>query len=207
VRARAEDGDRLFVVPLASTGVNPLPGTWPAVGMAGSLTLDVAFAGVPLEEDAAVGGPGFYLGRRGFWVGAVGVAAVWFGAAEEVAALLAARVGEDPHRLAHLGAVTARLFALDALFERAACLIEQSHADAPTLEWLARIVRSETESAASEILERTGRATGADPLGHNAAHAQRVADLTVYLRQSHGEADLAVLGDLAQRRAPRGGRS
>jgi alkylation response protein AidB-like acyl-CoA dehydrogenase len=204
VRGRADDGDRLFLVPLARAGVEPLAGTWPAVGMAGSLTLDVAFTEVMLDDDAAIGTPGFYLGRPGFWLGGIGVAAVWFGGAEGVAALLGPRVGEDPHRLAHLGAVTGRLFALDALFERAARLIDEGR-DAAGVERLARIVRSETEAGASEILERTGRATGADPLGHDAAHARRVADLTVYLRQSHGEGDLAALGVLEQRRPRRTG--
>ena len=33
----------------------------------------------------------------------------------------------------------------------------------------------------------------------DATHAQRVADLTVYVRQSHAERDLAALGLLAAR--------
>lgn len=50
------------------------------------------------------------------------------------------------------------------------------------------------ERGATEVMDRTGRATGAGPLGHDAAHARRVADLTVYLRQIHAEADLEALG-------------
>ncbi|MBZ4576138.1 acyl-CoA dehydrogenase, partial [Mycobacterium avium subsp. hominissuis] len=34
-------------------------------------------------------------------------------------------------------------------------------------------------------------------------HAQRVADLSIYIRQSHAERDLAELGRLAGRRAVR----
>ncbi|MGA9871067.1 MAG: acyl-CoA dehydrogenase, partial [Rhodococcus sp. (in: high G+C Gram-positive bacteria)] len=33
------------------------------------------------------------------------------------------------------------------------------------------------------------------PLCSNAEHARRVSDLTVFLRQSHAERDLAALGD------------
>ena len=46
------------------------------------------------------------------------------------------------------------------------------------------------EEGATTILTRVGRALGAGPLTRDAAHSRRVADLTVYLRQSHGERDL-----------------
>jgi hypothetical protein len=69
-------------------------------------------------------------------------------------------------------------------------------------EQLAVRVRATVESAATRVLEHVGRALGAGPLGHDAAHAQRVADLTVYLRQSHAEADLAHLGALLKENAP-----
>jgi alkylation response protein AidB-like acyl-CoA dehydrogenase len=196
VRAQALDGDRLFLVPLNQVGTQIMRDTWAAVGMADSLTFDVAFDGVRVASTGVVGEPDFYGSRRGFWVGSIGVAAVWLGGAEAVGSVLAAKAGEDPHRLAHLGAVAARLFGLDSLLERAERIIDEEESDVRCLERLARIVRSEVEAGATEILHRTGRATGADPLCHNAAHARRVADLTVYLRQSHGEADLAALGTL-----------
>jgi hypothetical protein len=41
-----------------------------------------------------------------------------------------------------------------------------------------------------------GRALGPAPLATDREHAQRVADLTVYLRQHHAERDLARLGEL-----------
>ena len=50
---------------------------------------------------------------------------------------------------------------------------------------------------ATEVLERTGRALGAAPLALDPEHGKRVADLTVYLRQSHAERDLAELGRAA----------
>ena len=46
-----------------------------------------------------------------------------------------------------------------------------------------------------------GRALGAGPLAHDAEHAQRVADLSVYVRQHHGERDLAGLGELLRTQA------
>jgi hypothetical protein len=58
------------------------------------------------------------------------------------------------------------------------------------------------EAAAREVLDRTGRALGAGPLCRDGAHARRVADLTVYLRQHHGERDLAELGAAVAAAAP-----
>jgi hypothetical protein len=53
------------------------------------------------------------------------------------------------------------------------------------------------EHAVDEAITRTGRALGPKPLAMDAEHAQRVADLTMYVRQSHAERDLAALGRLA----------
>ena len=53
------------------------------------------------------------------------------------------------------------------------------------------------EAAVDEAITRTGRALGPGPLCQDAQHAQRVADLTIYVRQSHAERDLEVLGRLA----------
>jgi hypothetical protein len=44
---------------------------------------------------------------------------------------------------------------------------------------------------------RTDRALGPGPLCLDEQHARAVADLTVYVRQSHAERDLAALGSLA----------
>jgi hypothetical protein len=63
------------------------------------------------------------------------------------------------------------------------------------------MVRAVVEQAATATIDRVGRALGAGPLCSDAAHAQHVADLTVYLQQSHAERDLADLGrDQAERR-------
>lgn len=186
VTAAAEDGIRLFAVPVAAA--TPVDGTWPAVGMAASDSRTVRFDAVAAEP---VGGPGAYVDRPGFAHGGIGVAACWYGGAVGVArALLAGARG--PHALAHLGGVDAALAGARAVLEAAAVAIDADPGgDARRL---ARRVRAVVEAAATEVLDRVGRATGAGPLCRDAAHAHRVADLTVYLRQSHAEADLADLG-------------
>ena len=194
-------GRRLFAVDLRDAGVQPLPSTWRNAGMAESDTRSVRFTGTPA---AAVGAPGEYLDRPGFWHGAVGVAACWLGGARAVAAALYARAaGEaaDPHTLAHLGAVDAALTAAEATLLCAARRVDADPLNRDgSAELIARRTRAVVETAVQETIGRTGRALGPGPLALDAEHAQRVADLTMYVRQSHAERDLAELGRLAGRR-------
>jgi alkylation response protein AidB-like acyl-CoA dehydrogenase len=193
VTAGSPGGPILVLVDLRQPGVSPRPGSWPAVGMADSDTLDVRFDDVAVPAGDQVGDFGFYAGRPGFAVGAVGVAAVWWGGAIGVAQALGNLAPDgDPHRLAHRGAVEAGLWSMRTVLREAARRVDADPTGDHAI--TAAIVRHLVEAGASEVLTRTGRATGADPLGHNRAHAQRVADLTVYLRQHHAESDLAALG-------------
>ena len=195
VTARAGDERRLFAVELDRPEVRPVPGTWHAVGMRESDSGAVDFTGVPAEP---VGIPDEYLTRPGFWHGAIGVAACWYGSACAIADTLherAAAGAADDHALAHLGAVTAALHAARRCLEDAAHRIDQDPVDhSGTARMRARTVRAVVEDAATAVLDRVGRALGAGPLCADPAHARRVADLTVYLRQSHAERDLADLG-------------
>jgi alkylation response protein AidB-like acyl-CoA dehydrogenase len=163
--------------------------------MSGSDTLDVEFHQVAVPRENQVGAAGFYTGRPGFAIGALGVAAVWWGGATGVAQILGHISPDgDPHRLAHRGAVEARLWSLRTVLGEAARRVDADPTGDHTV--MAAMVRQLVEAGASEVLTRTGRATGAEPLGHNRDHAQRVADLTVYLRQHHAESDEAALGRL-----------
>ena len=69
-----------------------------------------------------------------------------------------------------------------------------------TARLLARRARAVIEHAVEEVVTRTGRAMGPEPLCHDNLHAQRVADLVIYVRQSHAERDLADLGRLCRPR-------
>jgi alkylation response protein AidB-like acyl-CoA dehydrogenase len=195
VTAAADDGQRLFAV--ATTGLEPRDGSWPATGMAGSDTLHVGFPGVAAQP---VGPPDGYTSRPGFAHGGVGVAACWYGGARGVArALLDATAKRDigPHALAHLGAVDIALRTARAALDQAA---DEIDADPRDLRGAgprrALYVRGLIEAVATDVLTRTGRALGAGPLSHDEAHSRAVADLTVYLRQHHAERDLARLGEL-----------
>ena len=195
VTATAPDGDRLFAV--STRDLWPVPGTWPTTGMAASDTLDVRFADIAAEP---VGGPGGYTHRPGFAHGGAGVAACWYGGARAVGrTLLAAAAQRDvgPHALAHLGAVDIALSTAKTALDQAAAEIDADPDDRMNGGRLRALrVRALVEATCTEVMLRVGRALGAGPLGHDEAHSRRVADLTVYLRQHHGERDLAEIGAL-----------
>jgi alkylation response protein AidB-like acyl-CoA dehydrogenase len=195
VTADAPGGRRLFAV---TTGkLSPVPGTWPAVGMAGSDTFDVEFAQTPATP---IGPPGAYTDRPGFAHGGVGVAACWYGGARAVGATLltaATRRDVGPHALAHLGAVDVALRTARDALDEAADEIDADPADLKDGGWRRALrVRALVEAVATQVMRHVGRALGAGPLCHDAAHARRVADLTVYLRQHQAERDLAALAEI-----------
>lgn len=194
VTAREGEVRRLFSVRVGEIGCRPLEGTWQAVGMAGSDTPGVQFSDVPAH---LIGGPEAYVRRPGFWHGGIGVAACWYGGAVAASRVLreAAAGRAEPHTDAHLGAVDVQLYAAAVLLEQAADEIDADPYDERGGARLrAMRVRAFVESVCRDVLDHVGRATGAGPLCHDAAHARTVADLSVYIRQHHAERDLAALG-------------
>jgi hypothetical protein len=202
VTATAPDGRRLFAVEVPDPA--PVPGTWPATGMAASDSLDVRFGEVPAE---AVGPLEGYVERPGFAHGGVGVAACWYGGARAVGRTLLGAAGErdvGPHALAHLGAVDIALSTVRAALDGAADEIDADPADLKGAGRLRALrVRALAEAAATEVMSRVGRALGAGPLCLDEAHSRRVADLTVYVRQHHAERNLAELGALVAEQGTR----
>ena len=203
VTAHRPDGDRgLYAVDLRWSQVTPLEDSWRNAGMKDTGTRAVQFSGATATP---VGSPGEYLQRAGLWYGAIGVAACWLGGARGVAAAFYRAVGNqhssaahDAHAQAHLGAIDAALTAADAVLITTACRID-SGTDCAGAELIARRARAVVETAVEVTIVRTGRALGPAPLVLDAEHARRVADLAIYIRQSHAERDLAALGRLAVR--------
>jgi alkylation response protein AidB-like acyl-CoA dehydrogenase len=192
VTARTPDGIRVLVhVPLSQPGIQHHAERWHAVGMAATQSGDVAFDSVLAVQ---VGAADAYLERPGFWQGGIGIAACWYGAACAVARTLrrSSRLRHDVHAQAHLGAVDTALFTARCALRHAADAVDAAPAADAGL--LAARVRATVEAAATETLDRVGRALGAAPLCLDAVHAQRCTDLATFLRQSHAEADLQALG-------------
>ncbi|MBV8349391.1 MAG: acyl-CoA dehydrogenase [Mycolicibacterium sp.] len=202
VSACLPDGSRgLFAVELDHPAILALPSTWRNAGMQASATRSVQFSNAPAVP---IGRAGDYLDRPGFWHGAAGVAACWLGGARAVAAPLyqaGSAVSPDAHVLAHLGAVDAAIAAGEAMLVSTASRVDADPTDrSGDAERLARRTRAVVETAVDEAITRTGRALGPGPLALDSRHARHVADLMMYVRQSHAERDLAALGGLAAAR-------
>ena len=183
---------RLAAVAMAQPGVQITDQGWHAVGMASTGSVDVVFDGALAIP---VGNAGDYVARAGFWQGGAGIAACWYGGAAGIAAMTRDLAGPKPdaHKLAHLGAIDVALAGAAAVLRETAAWIDEqpsSLAHQPALR--ARLV---IEAAATSVLAHAGRAMGAGPLCRDPKVARAMADLPVFLRQSHAERDLAALGE------------
>ena len=185
---------RLFSVSLRDAGVEVIDGAWKSRGLVEIPSGPVRFTGVPAET---VGDPGWYLTRPGFAIGGIGVAACWYGGAVGIArtvfATLASR-SPNAHAIAHLGAIDELLQGARRALAEAAELVSRGDANGDAGKLLAHRVRATVARACDEIIERSGRALGPAPLALDAAHAKRVADLSLYVRQYHSERDQEALG-------------
>lgn len=183
----------LLAVALDAPGITVGNDDWHAAGMRATETHAVAFDATPATFIADAED---YFSRPGFWHGAIGVAACWFGGAQRVAQAVLAHPRDDDVALMHRGAVDVALFSGEAVLASAAAAIDDAPDDGVAAQVLALRVRAHIESVAGEIIDRVGRSRGPGPLVADVSHAGAVADLTVYIRQSHAERDLIALGRL-----------
>jgi alkylation response protein AidB-like acyl-CoA dehydrogenase len=200
VTAETSDGYRLFDISVADNVTYAQPDSWPAVGMAGSYSDTLEFGGPPIPDERAIGGPDFYLQRPGFWFGAVGVAACWYGGAQGLVSYLSGFLGPHPsdYALVELGYAMAHIEAMGYLLAHAANAIDDDPIDAKgEASRRALVVRHSVHHGATQVLGHVAAAGGARPLCHDRAQAQRAADLYVYLAQHHGPQDAVQLGRLA----------
>ena len=181
----------LACVALDAPGVTVTDEGWHAVGMQGTASVDVRFDDVPAQP---LGEPGDYTGRPGFWQGGAGIAACWWGGASAIGRMAAEAISgrEDPHARAHLGQIDVALAQSAALLRECAAWID-THPQADAQTWALR-VRLACEATADAVVHHAGRALGAGPLCRNPRFARAMADLPVFIRQSHAERDLASLG-------------
>lgn len=181
----------LACVALDAPGVTITGEGWHAIGMQGTASVDVRFDDVPAQ---ALGWPGDYTRRPGFWQGGAGIAACWWGGASVIGQMAADAIGsrDDPHARAHLGQIDVALTQSAALLRECAAWID-AHPKADAQTWALR-VRLACEATADTVMHHAGRALGAGPLCRNPRFARAMADLPVFIRQSHAERDLAALG-------------
>lgn len=200
VTADLDTGERcLFSVSNHDTTAYPEPRA--AGGMPASDTLTLTFPDTPATF---VGAADSYTDRPGFHHGGAGAAACWYGGAQAVADRLAQRAraeDADPGTLAHYGAVVRDMRSTHALLRLAAQQIDDDPEDrggkaAERALW----VRSAVAAMCWSVLGRSAEALGTGAFDSDVCYARASADLSVYIRQHHGDRDLARLGMLKARR-------
>lgn len=192
VGASADDPLQLFLVPLDRGGVHIDTSRWATAALAATGTGRVELD-VEMDGSAAIGPPGYYLDRAGFWHGAIGVAACWAGGAHGIHASTVGHVERrSPHVLANVGRSAAACWAMAAIVDRAANDIDRRPSAVDMA--AALTVRHLVANWCGDVTAASRRATGPGPLAFDAAHAQRIADLELYIEQQHHEADLAEIG-------------
>lgn len=185
---------RLLVLDMQQPGIRQHYTAWHAVGMQQTSTAQLEFDQVQVEKVAA---PNTYLDRPGFWHGAAGVAACWYGATTALAEYLKQALSHRPHpyKAMYLGDISRELLATRAMFWQLAGLIdrqpEQSH------ELQIRALRAQAEASALNVLTAVGKALGAAPYCENPHFSRLAADLPVFIRQSHAAFDLERIGELS----------
>jgi alkylation response protein AidB-like acyl-CoA dehydrogenase len=197
VTAESVAGYLTFDIAVNESVVSADDDSWPAVGMADSVSETLEFGGPVIGDDCVVGPGDFYTQRSGFWFGAVGVAACWFGGAVALVNDLVDAIGPNPneHVLADLGYAASALESMRYVLKSAAESIDDDPFDTShQAQFRALVARQVVHDCATEILARVASAGGARPLCHNEIQARRAADLYVYLAQHHGGADAAELG-------------
>ncbi|RYY78211.1 MAG: acyl-CoA dehydrogenase [Moraxellaceae bacterium] len=190
----AQQQSQLLLVDMQQANIDIDTTDWQAVGMQHTQTAKITFENVVANK---IANPDDYLSRAGFWHGAAGVAACWYGAAVRLAAFLqqACDRQDNHYRLMYLGQVNTQLATVKHSFQQLAQQIDavpsQSH------ELAVRILRANVEQAALQVLDQVGKALGARPFCDNEIFARLAADLPVFLRQSHAAHDLEHIGKLS----------
>ncbi|MES1965135.1 acyl-CoA dehydrogenase [Psychrobacter sp. AH5] len=184
----------LLIINMHQQGIAIDNSAWQAVGMQATDTATIQFNEVAARP---VGAASAYLDRAGFWHGAAGVAACWYGASAKLASYLISAYQQKPHayKAMYLGQISTALAVNQQYFYYVAKLIDTqpkvSH------ELVIRQLRANTEQLARKVIEVMGQALGAAPFCSNAHFARLAADLPVFIRQSHGAFDLQKIGELA----------
>ena len=189
----ANDQAQLLVVDMRQSGIEIDNEEWQAVGMQATDTATLQFHEVSAIQ---VGRANEYLERVGFWHGAAGVAACWYGATSYLADYLISAYQQKPndYKAMYLGQISTALAVTQQYFHYVADLIDSQ----PQLshELTIRQLRSQVEQVARQVMDIVGQALGAAPFCRHAHFARLSADLPVFIRQSHGAFDLQKIGEL-----------
>lgn len=190
----AEHHSQLCLVKLDQTSVTQDLSHWHARGMQPTETAQVSFENTSV---VLIGQPNAYLKRAGFWHGAAGVAACWYGAAVRLVNFLqeSCANGSDHFKNMYLGQLATCLSVTQNYFKHIAALIDAQ----PQLshEREIRILRAQTEECCLHVITWVGKALGARPYCEKSTFADLMADLPVFIRQSHAAFDDEKIAELS----------
>lgn len=190
---------------LAVADVTPDRDSWHTTAMNGSRSFTVT-VDLGAGEDQVVGPPGFYLGRPGFPIGGLEVAAVWLGGARSVLEQVASglrRFTASAHQTRRLGVMEQAVWLAGAAVQNTAVRLPGLEGDALSQETAS--ARTAVVTACEQVLDEAGRIVGPGGLSTDARLARTIADLGLYVRQHHLDLTWESLGrDALRRREVRG---
>jgi len=187
---------RLIDIDLKVNGSSVLfdDSAWKTTAFQEIRTSTASFSATPVSAEDFVGHAGWYLERTGFWHGACGPAACWAGGAAGLVDWALEQKRDDPHSLAHLGAMQSSVWAVKSYLDTAGAEIDKQRENLCAARIRALMLRHLVEQEFTNILRRLPRAYGPSPLAMNEQVVRRYQELDLYLRQSHAERDLEALG-------------
>jgi alkylation response protein AidB-like acyl-CoA dehydrogenase len=192
VTAYHQDGVYLFDLPIKDPRVFAQPSAWASPAFADTATTAVKFHALLVPDRQRLGEAGWYLSRPGFWHGSIGPAACWAGGAQSLIDASTRLNRRDPHSRAHVGALQASAWGLQAILEQAGREIDADPQESSgTARARGLMVRHLIERACAEVLDRFARATGPHLLAYDSHIVRQHQALALYIRQCHGERDLA----------------
>lgn len=167
---------------------------WAVEAFADTATATVHFDHVPIDTADIVGPPGWYLARLGFWHGACGPAACWAGGAETLWDYCLAHPRDNPQDLANVAAIYSQTWASQAALDRAGQEIDADPHNRCHAQQRALALRSIIDHSCAGVLRRFAHVYGPRALAFDRDIARHYQELQLYIRQSHAERDLEVLG-------------
>ncbi len=194
-RSSVPDGDGMLIDVAVKQGeLVDADKQWSSPAFASTQTATMFFD-IAVERSDIVGRPGSYLCRPGFWHGAIGVSACWAGGMQGLYDMHLARwTRRDEHSCAHLAAAFAAVQGMQSLLRQAAFDIDEEPGDLVAAEMRARSVRHLIERLCTSAMDELAVGAGPEPLAFDAEIIARTQQLQLYIRQCHGERDLAPLG-------------
>ncbi|WP_137122284.1 acyl-CoA/acyl-ACP dehydrogenase [Segeticoccus rhizosphaerae] len=171
--------------------------TWRTAAMAVSRSHTITLDGASVPSSACVGEECFYLGRPGFFLGGVGVAAVWAGGAARLTDLAVESCRAAPPSAARdqrLGDIRTELATAQAVILAASRKTPPYDGGSPRV--LATEVRAAVAGAVRRLVAHARDLAGPAGLAYDLDLTRGIDDLDLYVRQQNPVSDAGYLGGL-----------